>query len=152
MTDLATAKHLLDRIKTPNNYSNIKTTIMNLKNILLGIFSLMTFASYAQTEKSEKWEKETNVIEFKMKTENLDELKNFDWNMVKEMFYEKDAEQDITLAFAYVNKSNTDNSKNRVTNFEIKLSGKMADLEQLIARLKKLFNAMVEIDGQAIKD
>ena len=64
----------------------------------------MTFASFAQTEKSERSETETNVIEFKMKTENLDELKNIDWIMVKEMFNKNDAEQEITLAFAYKSK------------------------------------------------
>ncbi len=110
--------------------------------LLIGIFSFMTFASFAQTEKSERSETEPNVIEFKMKTENLDELKNIDWIMVKEMFNKNDAEQEITLAFEY-------KSKNRVQNFEMKLTGKTADLEKLIARLKKMLKTMVEIDSQA---
>jgi hypothetical protein len=125
---------------------------MNTKNILLGIFSLMTFATYAQTEKSEKAETKTAVTELKVETENLDELKNFDWNMVKEMFQENDAEQEITLSFAYVNKSDIDKSKVRVDNFEMKLTGKTADLEKLTARLKKLFDKLDEIDGRDIKN
>lgn len=88
----------------------------------------------------------------KVETENLEELRNFDWNMVKEMFQENDAEQEITLAFAYVNKSDIDKSKVRVDNFEMKLTGKTADLEKLIARLKKLFDKLDEIDGRDIKN
>ena len=95
---------------------------MKTKNILLGILSLMTFATYAQTEKNQKTESKTAVTELKVETENLDELKNFDWTMVKEMFEKNDSEQEITLAFAYVNKSEIDKSKVRVDNFEMKLT------------------------------
>lgn len=125
---------------------------MKTKLILLGIFFLMTFASYAQTEKSGNSETKTNVMEFKVKTNNLDELKNFDWNVVKEMFQENDADQEIRLEFAYVNKSNTDKSKIRVDNFEMKLTCKKADLEKMTVRLKKSLDKMVEIDSQAIKN
>ena len=124
---------------------------MKTKTFLLGIFSLMTFASYAQTEKSGKAETKTNVTEFKVKTDNLDELKNFDWNVVKEMFQENDADQEITLAFAYVNKSNIDKSKNRVNDFEMILTCKKADLEKQTTGLKKSLDKMVEFGGQAIK-
>ena len=125
---------------------------MKTKNILLGIFSLISFVTYAQTEKSEKVETKTAVTELKMETENLDELKNFDWNMVKEMFEENDSEQEITLAFAYVNKSETDKTKVRVDNFEMKLTGKKADLDKMTSRLKKSFEKLGEIDGQNIKN
>jgi tRNA A37 N6-isopentenylltransferase MiaA len=87
-----------------------------------------------------------------VETENLDELKNFDWNMVKEMFQENDTEQEITLAFAYVNKSNIDKSKIRVDNFKMKLTCQKTDLEKLTAILKKSFDEMVEINDQAIKN
>ena len=124
---------------------------MKTKNILLGILSLMTFATYAQTEKIEKVELKTAVTELKVETENLDELKNFDWDMVKEMFQENDAEQEITLAFSYVNKSEIDKTKVRVDNFEMKLTGKTADLDKLTARLKKSFDKLTEIEGQNIE-
>ncbi|TYB75849.1 hypothetical protein [Bizionia myxarmorum] len=125
---------------------------MKTKNILLGILSLITFATYAQTEKSQKVESKTAVTELKVETENLDELKNFDWNMVKEMFEENDSEQEITLAFAYVNKSEIDKSKVRVDNFEMKLTGKKADLDKMTSRLKKSFEKLDEIDRQKIKN
>lgn len=125
---------------------------MKTKNILLGIFSLMTFATYAQSENSEKVESKTAVTKLKVETENFNELKNFDWDMVKEMFKENDSEQKITLAFAYVNKSEIDKSKVRVDNFEMKLTGKTADLDKMTARLKKSFDKLDEIDGRKIKN
>ncbi len=76
-------------------------------------------------------ESRTAVIELKVKTENLDELKNFDWNMVKGMFQENGPEQEITLGFAYVDKPEIDRSKVRVDDFEMILTGKTADLDKL---------------------
>lgn len=125
---------------------------MKTKNILLGIFSLLTFATYAQTEKTKKVESKTAVTELKVETENLNELKNFNWNMVKEMFQKNDAEQEITLVFAYVNKSEIEKSKVRVDNFEMKLTGKTVDLDKLTERLKKSFDKLHEIDSRNIKN
>jgi len=125
---------------------------MKTKNILLAIFALMTFATYAQSEKNKKVELKTAVTELKVKTENLEELKNFDWNIVEEMFKENDAEQDISLAFAFENKSEIDNPKVRVDNFEMKLTGKTADLYKLTARLKKSFDKLHDIEGLNIKN
>jgi hypothetical protein len=68
------------------------------------------------------------------------------------MFQENDTEQEITLAFAYVNKSNIDKSKIRVDNFKMKLTCQKTDLEKLTAILKKSFDEMVEINDQAIKN
>lgn len=72
--------------------------------------------------------------------------------MVKEMSQENDVEQEITLVFANVNKSESDKSKVRVDNFEMKLTGKTADLDKLTERLKKSFNKLGEIDGRNIKN
>ena len=120
---------------------------MKIKNILLGIFSLITFATYAQTKKSLKVETKTAVTELKVETDNLNELKNFDWKMVKEMFLGNDAEQEITLTFEFVNKSKIDKSKVRVDNFKVKLTGKTGDLDKMTAQLNKSFGKLHEIDG-----
>lgn len=125
---------------------------MKTKNILLGIFSLLTVVVYAQAEKSDKVESITAVTELKVETENFDELVNFDWNMVNEIFQENDADQEITLVFAYVNKSDSDKSKTRVNNFEMKLTGKKADLDKLTFNFKKAFKKLEEIDGRISDD
>jgi hypothetical protein len=124
---------------------------MKTKNILLGILSILSFATYAQTEESKVIETKSAVTELKVETENLDDLKNFDWKSIKEIFQENDENQEITLTFAYVNTSKIDKSKVRVDNFEMKLTGKTANLEKLTSRLKKSFEKLDEIDGRNIK-
>jgi hypothetical protein len=125
---------------------------MKTKTILIGILILMTFATYAQSEKSKKAEIKTAVTEWKVETDKLDELRTFDWEMVKEMFQENDAEQEITLAFAYVNKSDVDKTKVRFDNFEIKLTEKKADLDKMTSRLKKSFEKLNKVVGQITKN
>jgi hypothetical protein len=92
------------------------------------------------------------LTELKVKTDNLDELRNFDWEIPKKMFQDNDPEKEITLVFSYINKSINNKSKTRVENFEMKYTCKNAELEKLIARLKKSFDKMFEIDGQTIKN
>ena len=123
---------------------------MKTKNILLGILSLMTFATYAQTERIEEVEIKTAITELKVKIESLGELKNFDWKIIKEVFQENDKNQEITLAFVYENKSKIEKSKIRVDNFKMKLTGKTADLDKLTSRLKKTFEKLDKIDGRNI--
>ncbi len=123
---------------------------MKTKKILVGIFTLVTFATFAQHEKSKIAESKTAMTNFRVETENFDELLNFDWNMVDEMFQENDAEQEINLDFAFVNKSEIEKEKVRVANFEMKLTGKTADLDKQTARLKKFIKKLNEIYGQKI--
>ncbi|EGV42837.2 hypothetical protein BZARG_3035 [Bizionia argentinensis JUB59] len=126
--------------------------LMKTKNILLGILSLISFATYAQTEKSTVIETNSAVTQLNVEATNLDDLKNFDWEMVKEMFQENDKNQEITLAFAYVNKSEVDKSKIRVDNFEMKVTGKTADLDKLTTRLKKSFSKLDGINDRYINN
>ncbi len=120
---------------------------MKTKNLLIGIFSLLTFSTYAQTEEKQAIEFQSAVTELKVETENLTELVDFDWNMLKEMFKYNDANQEITLVFAYANKSEIDKSKVRVDNFKFKVTGKTADLDKLTSRLQKSFSKLAEIEG-----
>ena len=72
---------------------------MKTKNILFGILALLTFASYAQTVKKNITETKSAIMEFLVETDNIEELKSFDWSMVAEMFQENDENQEITLGF-----------------------------------------------------
>lgn len=118
---------------------------MNAKNYLVGFFTLLAFSGFAQTEKNPVPETKNAVTEFSVKTSDLDELKNFDWTVFNEMFGDNDKDQEITLAFTYLNNAETDKPKIRVDNFSFKVSGKTADLEKLTARLKKSLERLTEI-------
>ena len=116
---------------------------MKTKNIVLGFFSLLTFAAYSQNEKDSIIEPKAAFTEFKVKTNNLDELKNFDWNTVREIFQENDKDQDITLAFAYINKSEVDKSNIKVDNFDFKIKGKTSELENLVNMSKNMIDTLM---------
>tara|TARA_B110000090_G_scaffold126837_1_gene140232 strand:+ start:316 stop:690 length:375 start_codon:yes stop_codon:yes gene_type:complete len=121
---------------------------MKTKNILFGILALLTFASYSQTVKKNITETKSAIMEFLVETDNIEELKSFDWSMVAEMFQENDEHQEITLVFSYVNKSEIDKTKVRVDNFEFKVTGKTANLKNLTSKLRRTFEKLSELDGK----
>ena len=127
-----------------------KKKVMKAKSILIAVFTLLTFGSFGQTEKSELPETKNAVTDLTVETSNLDELRNFDWTMVKEMFQDNDKDQEITLAFTYLNKDKIDKTKIRVDNFRFKVTGKMADLDKLTASLKKSFEKLSEINERIV--
>lgn len=121
---------------------------MKTKNILFGILALLTFASYSQTVKKNITETKSAITEFLVETDNIEELKSFDWSMVAEMFQENDENQEITLGFSYVNKSEIDKTKVRVDNFEFKVTGKTSNLKNLTSKLRRTFEKLSELDGK----
>jgi Tfp pilus assembly protein PilE len=126
----------------------MKIEIMKTKNILFGILALLTFASYSQTVKKNITETKSAITEFLVETDNIEELKSFDWSMVAEMFQENDENQEITLGFSYVNKSEIDKTKVRVDNFEFKVTGKTSNLKNLTSKLRRTFEKLSELDGK----
>ncbi|WP_372756751.1 hypothetical protein [Mariniflexile sp.] len=125
---------------------------MKTKIFLLGIFYIFTFTTYGQRDKSMEIEINTITKELKVTTENLEDLKNFDWNIITEMFQENDENEEIALAFSFENKSELNKAKVRIDNFKMKITGKGSNLEKLTSRLKKSFEKLDKIDGQYITD
>jgi hypothetical protein len=68
--------------------------------------------------------------------------------MVAEMFQENDENQEITLDFSYVNKSEINKTKVRVDNYEFKVTGKTSDLKNLTSKLRRTFEKLSELDGK----
>ena len=125
---------------------------MDSKKILLGILLLLSTVIYAQSDKSVSKESEISVSSLKFDTDNIDELRNFDWNMIKEMFEENDTDEEITLEFVYKNKPETDISKASVNNFTMKFTGKTSELDELMDRMKKSFKILGKINEQNNKN
>lgn len=129
-----------------------KQKIMRIKSILIGILSLITLTTYAQYKKSEKIEDDTTIKKLKIKIATPEELKNFDWNGLKEVFQENDAEQEVTLSLEYENKSESEKSKVKVDNFEIEITVRAADLDQLTKSLEKLSKKLYKLNNRGLKN
>jgi hypothetical protein len=124
--------------------SNLK--IMKTKNILFSIIFFMALASCTHFEKEGLIASESAVTAFKVKAENLDELKNFDWETVKEMFKENDEDQEITLEFEFVNNAPTVTSKKRLDNFTFKLTGKTSHIDNMTSKLKRMVDKIADVE------
>jgi hypothetical protein len=111
----------------------------------------MALASCIPFEKEELIESETAITAFKVKAENLNELKNFDWETVKEMFKENDEDQEITLEFEFVNNTPTDTSKKRLDNFTFKLIGKTSHIDNMISKLKRMIDKITDVDAEEME-
>ena len=59
---------------------------MKTKTILIGILSLVTFASFAQNSTNEATISKGAVTVLKLETNNLSELKDIDWDMIEDIF------------------------------------------------------------------
>ena len=119
---------------------------MKTNIILIGILSLVTFASFAQNNTNEATISKSAVTLLKLETNNLSELKDIDWNMVEDIFEDNDKDQHITLAFAYTNKSEVDASSTVINNFSIEFKGKSSDLKDLIDKSKRQIQRLVELN------
>jgi hypothetical protein len=124
---------------------------MKTKNISFSIIFFMALASCIPFEKEELIESETAITAFKVKAENLNELKNFDWKTVKEMFKENDEDQEITLEFEFVNNTPTDTSKKRLDNFTFKLIGKTSHIDNMISKLKRMIDKITDVDAEEME-
>ncbi len=113
---------------------------MTLKNSLVAFFALFSFAIYAQTDKST----ETEVKEFKVETDTLEELADLDWNDVEDMFKSNLPETEINLVFAYNYKDKDDSAK--VKNFEFSISGKTSELATLITMSKGVIARLSQVN------
>lgn len=104
---------------------------MNIKKIVIGTLALLTLAIIAFTQFNSNKNNETAITSFEIKAENIEELKNFDWNEINEMFKKNEPEQEISLAVILLNKSkNGDNLKFKVT-------GKSGNIDILMKNIKK---------------
>ena len=89
---------------------------MNLKHLLLAIFSLITTSSYSQTHEKTVMTTPNAITEFSLKTDKIEELKDFDWSTLDELFKTNEDDQIIKMAFEYNNVSKKKNSKQNIKN------------------------------------
>lgn len=123
---------------------------MKAKGILFLLICLFAFSSQAQFRKLGKEKTKVNVTEFKITMNDLNELNEFDWKMVDKVFKTNNKSDNITLALAYMNESEPDESSEKMHNFEIKVTGKTEDLDDLKSQVKASFLKMSEFQRQKL--
>jgi len=119
---------------------------MKLKNLLLAIFSLITVSLYSQNKETMVEAKTKAVTEFELKTDKIEELRNFDWTTINDLFETNEKGQLIKLAFEYDNNSKKRNSKPSIKNLKFEVSGKTEELPELIEKSKRMVSKFLEIN------
>jgi acetolactate synthase small subunit len=110
---------------------------MKALKILITLLTLTTISSYAQSVKSNSVVTKAVITEFKIESEDINQLNNFEWEMIHETFKENDAEQEISVTITIANKPNVEKTDIPVDNFELKVTGKKENLDNIISNLKK---------------
>ena len=110
------------------------------KIFLIGTLTLLTFTTYSQSKKNSSDELKISVTTFDISTDNLDELKNIDWEGVKEAFDSNEKDDLITISVAYnmKNKSTVNLNKEGEDNFKIEISGKSSEIDEQIDNLQRI--------------
>lgn len=118
---------------------------MKTKILLITLFSLLSFSTYAQNDTKDSLD-DITVTTFEFKTENAELLKEFDWDNLKETFKDNAPEKEITISFVYNNQSKVNKSEAVIDNFSLKLSCKTGDLDKVIKKFKKSFKKLDLLD------
>ncbi|WP_194852373.1 hypothetical protein [Nonlabens antarcticus] len=106
---------------------------MKTKKILIGTLTLLVLAFIAFTQISAtKKNNKTAITSFEIKGDSKEELKNFDWKAIEEMFKENDPEQNISIAAILLNGSD------RQDDLRFELTGKTEDIDILTGKIKIL--------------
>ncbi len=100
---------------------------------------------------SQEIENTNTVKEFALKTSDIQTLKKFDWNKVKDIFKDNKATDSIKISIAYVKKENADGTHPEFDNIETTVKGQQSDLNELIKTAKKLAKQIVKSEKDARK-
>lgn len=110
---------------------------MTIKHYLLAFLLSSALGGFAQKAPSERSAAHSTLSEFKFESESLQELRDFDWTLVEQIFEENRAEDSIYLVFAYSNPNEANAGERGFEHFEIALSGPTANLDKMKANLEK---------------
>lgn len=119
---------------------------MKTRHFFAAVLALLCISLYGQSEPTYSVKKRISVTELKVETDNLEELKNFDWEEVKAMFADTDPDHEIVLSIAYVGKSEGEEDGAKVDKFEMKASGKASQIDDLTQKLSRAYSILDKMD------
>lgn len=115
---------------------------MNLKSIAFLVFTFLTLTTYAQSENSVEI-KDKTVSKLKIQTDSFEELENFEWNSINDIFQSNDPEEIIKLQIGFSEKLELGTTD--IEEWSITLSGKTSELNSLIERAKNILDKLSEV-------
>lgn len=89
-----------------------------------------------------------SVSKFHLQTDNIQDLKDFDWSTLKELFQGNEPNKIVKLVFQYENESKKRNSKPNIKNLKFEMSGTTAELPDLLEKAQKMVDNFIAIDDK----
>lgn len=118
-----------------------------MKKLLVII--LIFCAVYTQAQKQKL---NTTVSSFTVETNNLNELKNYDWKNLRDFFKDNEKNDSIQIKFCLKNDYPKDSNKKFRLNFSsTTIKGKRYELNKMIRTAKQLTKEIIKIN-KALKE
>ncbi|GAB1308010.1 hypothetical protein KH5_06930 [Urechidicola sp. KH5] len=119
---------------------------MKKYGILLIALLLLSYVGFSQKTTYTKT-KITKVADFKIETDNFEELTSFDWASIHEIFENNNPEETITLAFVYTNKAEKEEGDDvYIDNLEFKVTGKSSEIDKLTKQMSKTLSKISKLE------
>ena len=114
---------------------------MTLRSLLFTSLFIVSISAFAQqkTEESKPVKNAHNVTAIMLETDDIEDLRKFDWNEMLEMLSENtndDKEFKFTLSYSNPNKKKEDEFS--YDNFKFSVSGKSKDAKKLLKNSQKV--------------
>ncbi|MGB5941745.1 MAG: hypothetical protein WBG71_02600 [Leeuwenhoekiella sp.] len=108
------------------------------------LYVLLTISTVALGQDENKKLPKANVTEMSITTDDLDELKNMDWDLLLSPFAEnKDENEEISVSLKYEIESKKKGGVKVEKSMKVKVDGTAAELEKLKADLVKLTGGII---------
>jgi hypothetical protein len=113
---------------------------MNLKSIAFVVLTFLTLTTNAQSEKSVEINADKSVSKLIIQTDSYEELEDFEWSSINEIFKSNDPNDDIKLKIGFSEKLELGTAD--IEEWSITLSGKTSELESLTERAKNILEKL----------
>ena len=108
-----------------------------MKNILFLFVGLISFASFSQENEN------ANVIDFKIESDNIAELSEFNWGSLKEVIA-LDNDEQFVVSLVY---NNTDLSRpSRIDNFTLNYALTEDNFSSMLIKIKSQLESLKSLD------
>ncbi|UAB83948.1 hypothetical protein INR75_17520 [Zunongwangia sp. SCSIO 43204] len=126
---------------------------MKLRFLLFATFLTLSLTTFAQRDEAKNDSIfSNNVTAINIDTDNVDDLRNFDWEEMLEFFNENEADQEFKFSIAYQNPDKKEKGKFSYDNFKFSVTGKSKDAEKLLKNTEKVVSKFVKIYDQKSTD
>jgi len=115
-----------------------------MKKLFVIVFLISLNLLYSQEHKSVSTSKE-----FTLKTSDIQTLKKFNWNKVKDIFKDNKKTDSIKITISFTNKEKPDGSHPKIDNISTEVKGQRSELNKLIRTAKKLARQIVKSEKQS---